>query len=399
MAEIIIRPGHPGIIDLPWEQKITDWDLGNLVNLPKGISRHEVRFLSFPQGVYAVKELPTYAARNDYYILKNLENTDVSAVRPIGLVEQRTQDPYLEQSAALITAYEPYSFSYRELLSGPGFGQRRNQLLNAFAYLLVELHLAQCFWGDCSLSNVLYRYDAEEIISIMVDAETAELIELPLTDGQRHHDLDIMVENVAGGMADIAAQAGLPIDQADLQLGYDIAQRYHLLWNQLNTQIVIGKDERYKTRQQIQKLNQLGFHVSEIDFNPIPNRPSQLRVTLKIGGRTFHTDHLRHLTGIEAQESQARQILTDLYYFQAKQDQDKQKSLSAIQWRLQNYEPWIQKVQEEDQIADPTQAFCDLLYHRYIMSEGLGYDVGTQAAFDDWIKRGKPGYKLEQENT
>ena len=53
----------------------------------------------------------------------------------------------------LVTAYEHFSFSYRELLIGPGFGARRNQMLDAFANLLVQLHLVQCFWGDCNLSK------------------------------------------------------------------------------------------------------------------------------------------------------------------------------------------------------------------------------------------------------
>ena len=73
------------------------------------------------------------------------------------------------------------------------------------ASLLVELHLVGLFWGDCSLSNLLYRWDAGLIEAIMIDGETSMLKE-ELSRGQRLEDLQIMIENVAGEMADIAAE-------------------------------------------------------------------------------------------------------------------------------------------------------------------------------------------------
>ena len=42
---------------------------------------------------------------------------------------------------------------------------------NAFAGLLVELHLAGLYWGDCSLSNILWRRDAGAMMAYLVDAE------------------------------------------------------------------------------------------------------------------------------------------------------------------------------------------------------------------------------------
>ena len=198
MAEqLIIRPGHPDFLELPWDRSIVEWDVDNLLDLPKDISRHEVRFLNYEQGVYVVKELPTAAARNEYRTLRELESRRAPAVRSAGLVESRMGDDGHEAAAALITEYEQFSFSYRQLLAGAGFGPRRNQMLDAFPGLLVELHVAGCFWGDCSLSNVLYRFDAGAIEAIMVDAETSQL-HGTLSDGQRRQDIEIMKENVAG---------------------------------------------------------------------------------------------------------------------------------------------------------------------------------------------------------
>ena len=75
--QLTIRPGHPLFLDLPWSHSIAEWELPILLDLPKGISRHEVRFLSFPEGTYVVKELATELAHNDYAVLRALEDLPV----------------------------------------------------------------------------------------------------------------------------------------------------------------------------------------------------------------------------------------------------------------------------------------------------------------------------------
>lgn len=397
-AELTIRAGHPDFLELPWDMSLQDWDLPHRVELPKGISRHEVRFFQYPQGLYAIKELPTKPAHQDYSVLRQLESFGAPAVRPVGLVDRRSSDPHEERSAALITAYEPFSFSYRELIAGAGFGGRRNQLLDAFAMLLVELHVAGVFWGDCSLSNVLYRFDAEAIETIMVDGETATIYD-ELTDGRRAEDIDIMIMNVAGGMADIASSTGADLDEADLALGEDIAERYQGLWDEINRDELIGPDERYRIRERIESLNAIGFDVEEVDLVPVDETGSRLKVKLQVGGRTYHQRRLKELTGVDALEAQARQILSDLYYFQTRTGATTPagKNVAAIQWRVQEFEPMLERLRNLDHVRDPIQTFCDLLYHRYTMSQGLGYDVGTDAAHDDWLDRGRPGYKITED--
>ncbi|MDH5373477.1 MAG: DUF4032 domain-containing protein, partial [Acidimicrobiia bacterium] len=302
-----IRPGHPDFLDLEWDTSIVDWSTDRIVYLPKGISRHEVRFVVYREGTYVVKELPRRAARRDYSVLRALEGTGVPSVTAVGLVERRSEDPHEERSAALITRYADFSFSYRELLEGPGFGLRRNQMLDAFAWLLVELHLTGCFWGDCSLSNVLYRFDADSIETMMVDAETAELQD-QLSDGRRAEDLQIMIENVAGGMADIAALQGYDLDHADLELGEDIAARYLALWAEINQDLVIAPDERFRIRQRIERLNDLGVTVDEVELLPTDGG-QRLKVRIRIGVRDFHARRLEELTGVNTLEQQARYIL------------------------------------------------------------------------------------------
>lgn len=387
-----IRPGHPDFLDLPWERSIVHWDDQRFVDLPRGISRHQVRFIAYDQGLYVIKELPTRAAQQDYRILRELETHDVSTAIPVGIVEQRHPDSGAEASAALITAYVAHSFSCRELLQGPGFGSRRGAMLDAFAMLLVQLHLTGCFWGDCSLNNVLYRYDADSIETIMIDAETAA-IHPTLSRGQREEDLGIMEFNVAGDMADIAAAQCVNIHDADLHMGSEIAERYRLLWQELNVAMSIHPDEHYRITERIHRLNDLGFDVDEVDLIRTADG-NRLEMKIAVGGRSFHANRLKELTGIDVRERQARMILSDLYYHQAQDgagSTSTHKAVAAIRWRVGVFEPLIERLRDTLHMDDPIQAYCDLLHHRYIQSYQQSQDIGTEAALQSWLAAGRPG--------
>ena len=285
------------------------------------------------------------------------------------------------------------TFTYRELIHGGGFGDRRNQMLDAFAGLLVELHLAGCFWGDCSLSNVLYRYDAGTVEAIMIDAETVELRE-DLTDGQRAHDLEIMETNVAGGMADIAFSQGKDLDSADLSLGTDIIARYAALWAELNADPIIGTNERYQIRARIERLNELGFEVDEVSLIPDESGGDRVRMKVEVGGRSYHSARLFRLARIEASEHQARQILSDLHYHAAREPfrSAQSRDLMAMMWRVQVFEPLLQRIRSDVPHREPVQAYSDFLHHRFLMSSSQGRDVDSAEAYVHWVDQGFPGY-------
>lgn len=390
-----IRPGHPDFLDLDWSTSITRWNESRLVDLPTGIHRHEIVFVPYERTIYAIKELPLRAARHEYEMLRELRTKQLRSATPVGLVERPWVDPTEESAGAVITEYVLFSFPYRELISGAGFGERRVQLLDAFAVLLVELHASGVFWGDCSLSNVLYRYDAASIEAVMIDAETVSIHE-PLSTGRRLEDIDIMITNVAGGMADIAASRGVDLDDADLSLGEDIANRYHGLWHELTDQAIIPADQRYQIDERIRRINDLGFEVSDLELIPIEDGH---RVVLRpvVGGRTFHQTKLHELTRVEASENQARQILQDLAYFTAKDSPGSKslKDVAAIRWRVGVFEPMLDRLRTAiPGEADPLQAYCDLLHFRYTASLGAGSDIGTEAAFASWVEAGRPGYPI-----
>jgi hypothetical protein len=399
VPQIHIRPGHPDFLDLPWDRPISEWTDPHLVEMPTGIHRHPVVFVAYEEGVYAIKELPVRLATHEFETLRSLSERTNRSARPAGLVVRPWSDPGEECSGAVITRFVDYAFPYRELVSGGGFGSRRAQMLDAFAGLLVELHLAGCFWGDCSLSNVLYRYDAGAIEAIMVDAETSRLHD-ELSRGQRYEDLDIMQVNLAGDMADIAASQGYDLDDADLELGFDITERYRLLWKELTADLVIRPDERYRIRERIRRLNDLGFAVDDVDMTP--EGPSQrVRISVQVGGRTFHSQRLREISGIDASENQARQILSDVAYHEAKYGERHEgrsltgKAVATMRWRMSRFEPFTRRISQLRPDDDPVQGYCDFLNFRYNLATSRGQDVDSDLAFEEWIDAGTPGFDPE----
>lgn len=390
-----IRPGNPDFLDLPWDQPVSEWTHTRLVDMPTGIHRHPVVFVAYDEGVFVVKELPRRLASGEYHLLRALEDRTTRSAEPVGLVERVWLDPLEEQSAAVITRYVDHSFPYRHLVSGIGFGQRRTQLLDAVAGLLVELHLAGCYWGDCSLSNVLYRYDAETIEAVMIDGETSQLRDR-LSDGQRAEDLEIMKMNLAGEMADIAAMNGAEIDHADLSLGDDIEMRYRSLWAELNQELVISRDEGYRIRERIARLNELGFSVDDVDLDPT-DKGNVVTMKVSVGGRTFHSERLRQLTGVEASENQARVILSDLTYFLAKHGSTTPsgKSVGTFKWLTTSFEPIVAVISDRKS-GDPVQGYCDFLNHRIRLAQKRSQDVPNDEALEDWINAGMPGFDLSE---
>lgn len=390
--KLTIRTGNPDFLDLPWEDPLDTWEGGRVVDMPVGVHRHPVTFVAYDEDVFVIKEMPWDLASSEHDVLVALESVSTKTAEPAGLALRQWLEPEDESSGAVITRYVRHAFPYRNLLAGPGFGPRREQMLDAVAGLLVELHLAGCFWGDCSLSNVLYRYDAGEIEAIMIDAETSEL-HPTLSDGQRDQDLEIMRVNLAGEMADIAAMSGADLEKADLRLGEDITERYEALWEELNKDLVVTRDEGYRIRERIERLNELGFSVQDVDIEPTA-AGNLVKMTTHVGGRTFNSDRLRSLAGIEASENQARVILGDLNYYLAKEgiSSASGKSVGTFKWLTSWFEPLVQRISEIWGGEDPVQGYCDFLRHRMVLATERQRDVDNEEAFQSWVDEGFPGY-------
>lgn len=80
---------------------MVEWDHPRRLHLPKGISRHEVRFFGYDTGIYAVKEISARTARHEFEILRRLEDIEAPAAVPVGIVER----PWLDEAADPVQAY------------------------------------------------------------------------------------------------------------------------------------------------------------------------------------------------------------------------------------------------------------------------------------------------------
>jgi hypothetical protein len=363
-----------------------------LRQLPIGPSRHLVRFLMAADRTYALKEEPLDVARSEFHVLRHLRTLGFPAVIPLGLVESMER-----QTAVLATEYLEFSIQYRRLLMrfplGPG--PHRDRLLDAMAWLLVDLHRAGVYWGDCSLANTLFRRDGDKIQAFLVDAETSE-IHPSLSDGQRTYDLDILVENVAFGLADLGAMQGREGAAEDaVEAAESVRARYAAIWDELHLEPELSAGDRHAVRARIRKLNELGFAVDEISLEPSQGRRDIVRLKIAVATRRFHARELERLTGIKALEGQARLLLNDLHEYRAwlehQLGNELPEAVGADRWVDEVLEPSLARlVPAIGTGRDPLQAYCDVLEEKWIRSEAAGEDVGLEAAMAAYLTLGAP---------
>jgi hypothetical protein len=273
--------------------------------VPVGPSRHLVRFVETDGRRWALKELPQRIAAREYAVLRDVESMGLPAVRAAGLVLQSPEVPEAgEGNAILVTRYLERSWQYRRLFMRlpPNRPRHRARLLDAMAGLLVDLHRHGVFWGDCSLANTLFSRDGQLLQAWLVDAETSE-IHPELTAGQRRHDLDILVENVAGGMIDLAIRLERPPEIFDslIEEAAGVAERYTALWDALHAVPEVAFSDRLEIESRIRALHDLGFAVDEVRLEPA-GAEDRLRPQVVVAERRYHAVELAALTGLEVGE-------------------------------------------------------------------------------------------------
>jgi hypothetical protein len=380
-----------GLLDLPWELPLEDWPVTlPFRQLPVGPSRHLVRFLVVDGLLLALKEEPDDVAEREYAVLSHLERVSLPAVEPVGIAAGPAG------TAVLVTAYLRHSLQFRRLLArfplGPG--PYRDRLLDAMAWLLVDLHRGGVFWGDCSLANTLFRRDGDRIQAFLVDAETSE-VHPSLSGGQREFDLEILVENVGYGLADVAMLQRRPQDLDDAVVAAEgVRTRYRAIWDELHFEPVLPAGDRHAIRGHLRRLNDLGFAVDEIEVVPAA-RGSSVRLRVTTTNRAFHAHELDRLTGIMALEGQARLLLNDLreyvVWLEVTDGVELDELRGARRWRTEVLEPALARLRPVIGPArDPLQAYCDVLEHKWLLSEQAGRDVGLEAAISAYLAEGAP---------
>ncbi|EWT04844.1 lipopolysaccharide kinase [Intrasporangium chromatireducens Q5-1] len=387
----------PELLDLPWRRPLEEWPEEVLAALPRGISRHVVRFVRLGRRVLAIKEINAEIADREYAMLRNLRRLHVPAVQPLGVVHGREAADGTPLDACLLTLHLEFSLPYRALFSQSLRPDTAVRLMDALALLLVRLHLEGFWWGDVSLSNTLFRRDAGAFAAYLVDAETGEL-HPSLSDGQRAHDLDLAQVNITGELMDL--QAGGFLENGDpFEIAASIVERYHSLWEELTAPERFGVGDRWRVDERIRRLNDLGFDVDELSITTDVDG-THIQIQPKVVDAGHHSRRLLRLTGLDVGENQARRLLNDLDSFAAATDrQGDDEELVAHDWLTKVYEPVTRAVPRNlTTRLEPAEVFHEVLEHRWYMSERAGHDVPIEDAIQDYIRTVLPA-KPEEESV
>ena len=175
---------------------------------------------------------------------------------------------------------------------------------------------------------------------------------------------------------------GLPPDLDPDETGIEIVRRYESLWDELTKEEVFGADERFKIEERLERLNQLGFDVQEIQLETTA-RGYRLRLEPQVVEPGHHRHRLLRLTGLDAQENQARRMLNDIARYrdalERKEKRTLPESVVASMWRQQVFEPTVAAVPEDLWARLPAaEVFHQVLEHRWFLSERAGKDVGIE---------------------
>jgi hypothetical protein len=374
------------LLTLPWSTPLANWPPELLVSLPRGISRHVVRFARIGGIVYAIKEIDQRLAEQEYQLLRVLARSGVPVVEAVGVVSNRASADDEPLDAALVTKHLRFSLPYRALFSRRLDPDLEPKLLDALAELLVRLHLAGFAWGDCSLSNTLFRRDAGALAAYLVDAETGE-IRTQLSDGQRQNDLDIAETNLAGELLDLQSSGLLPEHVDPVDTAQSVLDRYTRLWAELTAPQTMGEDEWWRIEQRLRRLNDLGYDVAQLDIKEADDGATEgprVMVQTQVVDAGHHRRRLMELTGLDVQENQARRILNDLDTFRSQAvlpETQVDEDTVARHWMSDVFEPVIEAIPPDlSEKLEPAEVFHEVLEHRWFLSEAAGHEVSMEDA-------------------
>jgi hypothetical protein len=381
-----LRPGHPDFLDLPWDHRFEAWPerCARTEDLPRGESRHPVVFVNYDGVVYALKSLEPGRAEQEYTLLRSMQARKLPVVEAVGHLEITNPDG---ERSVLVTRYLDHSLPYFALFTEHGLARYRDHLLDALAGLLVQLHLSGVFWGDCSLNNTLFLRDAGTLNAYLVDAETSE-VHASLDELRRQHELDLMEENLAGALFDLVARGALASEFPVADTIRVVRNKYEDLWREIQREEELKPGDRFAMEERIRKLNALGFSVGEVE---LANAGQSIRLRAVVTDRSFHRDLIHSVTGLVVQERQAQLMLNEIQQHRAwlSQQQNRSVTLSgaAHHWMEHVFRPTVERIRAsvDDDPLDDAERYCELLEHKWYLSERARRDVGHETAVEDYL--------------
>ncbi|WP_120003195.1 DUF4032 domain-containing protein [Nesterenkonia muleiensis] len=382
------------LLDLPWHLPLVEWPDDVLAALPRGISRHIVRFAYLGGSVIAIKETSERAARHEYRMLRQLGRLGAPCVKPVAEVTGRAGEDGQPLSPALVTRHLRFSLPYRAVFNQMMRKDTLQRLIDAQALLMVELHLLGFYWGDVSLSNTLFRRDAGHFKAYLVDAETGE-IHPSLSAGQREYDLDVAQVNIAGELMDLMEGGFVDEDVDAVATSHQFIDSYRGLWQELTGDTTFNPDQRWLIEERIRRLNELGFDVEEYDIRSA-REEGNLLLRPKVVDPGHHHRRLMALTGLDVQENQARRLLGAIDAYRAATDPHGDESVAAHMWTQNVFQPTISKIPRDlrDKL-EPAEIMHQLLDYRWQLSDRQGRDVQLEEALPSFIDEELRGYRDE----
>jgi hypothetical protein len=387
------------LANLPWDKPLENWPEDELLTSMRGISRHVVRLIrSNPKQsnseIFAIKETVPEFANREYTLLRDLNQRTAPCVEPVAVIEGRVGSDGHELPAALVTKYLPYSLPYRVILSGAVTPTEILNMANALALLLVRMHLLGFWWGDCSLSNTLFRRDANDFAAYLVDAETGEFHKF-LSDGQREHDLELAHFNVAAELEDLASAGVLSKDIDPVRASDGVIKRYRRLWKMLKEPQILDASDRQAVERAMRSLQDLGFAVEEVEVTTTGDKGS-IKFQPKLVAARYHANRLEELMGLQAEELQAKRLLASYDRYKAREfPPSTPHAIVVKQWLADVFKRVVSQVPEELKgRVEPAQLFHEVLENRWYLGEKLGRDVGLDFATQDYIEKVLP-YRMD----
>jgi hypothetical protein len=390
---IVASRPDPAVLRLPWSIPLEDWSEEYVVPLPRGLSRHIVRIVRLGGRTYAIKETQEEIAFREYRMLRDLQRLNLPAVLAQGVVTGRVDASGEELPSALLTQHLAFSLPYRALFAHGMSSDSLPSLIDALVVLLVRLHLADFYWGDVSLSNVLFRRSAGGFAAYLVDAETGEL-RSTLSRQMREYDVQVGCENVFAELLDLRAGGAIGPQVQGHEIVALIQKRYDDLWDELTSEQEFDSTEMWRIQERIERLNDLGFDVDELDI-VTDFDGDRIRIQPKAVELGHHRRELQALTGLDVEDAQARRLLNDMAAFIAHYDFGREdKGLAANRWLTQIFEPIMALVPPEARgKLEPAEIFHEILVHRWYLSERAGREIGifeTARDYIDTVLTGKP---------
>ena len=397
----VARPSeHTAITELPFVERLDTWDMPNVHNV-LGLHRHVVKLIEFDDVSYVVKELPDDLALREFRLLREIAEVDLPTVEVVAVETGRPSG-----EGMIVTRHLDYSVPYRSLLMGRGLEipYLGDRLLDALVVLLVRIHLEGFYWGDCSLSNTLFRRDAGALQAYIIDVETAEQ-HVELSPGQRQLDVMLATDNIAGGLLDLQSGGRLSGSIDPIPFALAIEGRYDELWAEITASSTAAVGDVIPMRQRLDRIHELGFDVEELEV-VTNNDGTSVNFIPRVLEHGHHADRLRNLTGLSAGENQARRMLHDIQGYSAWLQHDTGKSIpfnvAAVRWLDAIYEPMIEAIPAEmfDRL-EAAEMFHQFLEHRWYVNERAGADLPMAEVVADYLNvlATAPAERLQLDDT